>query len=226
MSRKRNHPTTERLQALVEETLGRAARAAVRDHVEGCARCHAEVEELRAVFAALEQLPALAPMPGFADRVMSQVRVPEPERARQPVLAGVLAGAGAWLDRVTPSSTRGWATATAVFALPVIGATVLLAWLLAQPGVNAYGLWTLTVAAAGDVSAVAWQWIWTQLSGSAVAVRALQAGEALASVGRAQIGLVAVMFATATAGSLYILYQNLFRTQQQARRMQHGSYVI
>jgi hypothetical protein len=49
--------------------------------------------------------------------------------------------------------------------------------------------------------------------------------EFMGSVGSGEIGLALVMFAALTAGSIYILYQNLFRTRQQ-RRIVHASFVL
>lgn len=215
MSDQLNHPTTERLQELVEEALGGPERAVVDSHLAACARCRAEVDELRSLYVALSALPRFEPTAGFADRVMRHVRV------RQPALAA----AAAWIERVAPRSTRGWAAAAAVLALPVIGATVLVGWLLSQPGVDAQGLWTVGTGLAGDAAINTGQWIWTQLAGSNLAAWLVRAAELLDSVGHGEIGLAAVMFATLTAGSIYILYQNLFRTQEP-RRIDHASYVI
>lgn len=215
MSEQLSHPNAERLQAFVEESLADAQRAVVDSHLTRCSRCRTEVDELRSLFAALAELPTLAPAEGFADRVMARVRVRRP----------VLAAASAWLDRVTPRSTRGWAAAAAVFALPVIGATILMAWLLSQPGVSAQGLWTVGSALVADAAVGTGQWIWAQLSGSTLAVWATWAADLVASAGQGEIGLALVMFATLTASSIYVLYQNLFRTQQQ-RRIEHASYVI
>lgn len=212
-----NHPTTERLQAFVEEALDGAERAGIDSHLASCSECRAEIEGLQSLFEALGSLPELSPAPGFGDRVMRHVRV------RRPAFAW--SGASAWLDRVTPQSTRGWATAAAVFALPVLGATVLLAWLLSQPGVSAQGLWTFTAAMMGNAASGGWEWVWGQMSGSILAVWATRAAELFGSVGRGEVGLAVVGFATLTAGSLYVLYHNLFRTQQP-RRIEHASYVI
>lgn len=219
MNERRSHPTTERLEAFVEASLERAERAVVDAHVASCARCRTEVGELGALFEALGGLPAVEPPDGFADRVMARVRVRV--RVRRPALAT----AAAWLERVTPQSTRGWAAAAAVLALPVIGATVLVAWLLSQPGVSAQGLWMFTTGQLMDAAAVSWQWAATQLAGSVLAVWAAEAAAFLGSVGTGQVGLAVVLFTTLTAGSVYILYQNLFREHQQ-RRIEHASYVF
>ena len=221
MSERLNHPTTERLQAFVEETLDGAERAVVESHLTTCGECHTEVDELRLLFQALGSLPELDPAPGFADRVMRHVRVPRPASA----WAGATAAVEGWLERIAPKSTRGWAAASAVFALPVIGATVLMAWLLSQPGVSAQGLWTFLAALAGDAATGTGQWVWAQLSSSVLAVWATRAAEYLGTVGRGEMGLAVVMFTTLTAGSIYVLYQNLFRTRQP-RRIEHASYVL
>jgi len=199
----------------VEASLPTAEQAVVDSHLTHCADCQTEVAEFRALFTALGELPAFEPTVGFADRVMERVRV------RQPILAA----ASAWLDRVTPQSTRGWATAAAVFALPVIGATILMAWLLSQPGVSAQGLWLVTATMIENATIGASQWIWAQLSTSMLAAWSAQAVQFLGTVGRGELGLAAVMFTTLTAGSIYVLYQNLFRTQQQ-RGIEHASFVI
>lgn len=214
MSEIQDHPTTERLQGLVEESLDAAVRASVESHVAGCPRCRTEVVELQSLFAALRDLPVLAPSAGFADRVMAKVRVRRP----------ALDVAGAWLERIAPQTTRGWAAAAAVLAMPVLGATVLIAWLMSQPGVSAQGLWTLGVGLAGDAASMSWQWAWARLAGSTLAVWASQLTELLGSVGRGELGLAAVLFMTLTLGSIYVLYQNLFRTK--AQRVEHASYVF
>lgn len=215
MSERLNHPTAERLQAFVEETLDGAGRAVVRSHLAGCAECQTDVAEFRSLFAALEGLPQLEPTAGFADRVMKHVRV------RNPLVAASMA----WIDRIAPQSTRGWAAAAAVFALPVIGTTVLVAWLLSQPGVNAQGLWTFISALAGDAAVGTGQWVMAQLTDSTLSVWAARVMEFIGSVGRGELGLAVLMFTTLTAGSIYVLYQNLFRTQK-ARRIEHASFVI
>lgn len=217
MSETLNHLSEERLHDYVEEGLDVAERAVVDRHLSTCTRCRAEVEELRSLFLAFRALPSLAPSASFADRVMAKVRV------RRPALAWVAEWAGA-LDRLTPQTTRGWAAVTGLVALPVVAVTVLLWWLLSQPGVTPQSLWLIASTVSGDALATGWQWTWTRLAGSAAAAYAFQLVELVSSVGRGEIGLAVVMFATATAASVYVLYQNLFRTN--ARRTEHASYVF
>lgn len=218
MSENAQHPATERLQELVEESLDERQRVAVESHLSVCATCRQEVEELQTLFGALSGLSTFAPSAGFANAVMAKVRVPVP------ALAPVFAGAGAWIERVIPQTTRGWAAAAAMLALPLLGATLLVTWLMAQPGVTPQGLWTLTSEFAGNAASSGWQWAWARFAGTTLAAWLSQAAELAQTVGRGEIGLAAVAFATMTAGSAYVLYQNLFRPE--VGRTQHATYVF
>jgi hypothetical protein len=45
-------------------------------HLADCSLCRVEAERERKVILELVQLPKFAPNPGFADRVMAQVKIP------------------------------------------------------------------------------------------------------------------------------------------------------
>ena len=211
------HPDTERLHGFVEDSLDDAARSTVDAHLLACSRCSEEVAELRSLFMAFESLPELAPSAGFADRVMTHVRV------RRPAFAWAT-DLWAWLDRITPTTTRGWALAAALLALPVVGGSLLIGWLLSQPGVTPQSLWVVGSGLTSEALGSSWQAVLNQVTTSTIAVYAAQLFELLGSIGRGEIGLAVVMFATATAASIYVLYQNLFRTG--TRRMNNASYVF
>jgi len=68
------HLTTDEM-ALWAHCLLPAARAM---HLADCSLCRVEAERERKVILELVQLPKFAPSPGFADRVMAQVKVPTP----------------------------------------------------------------------------------------------------------------------------------------------------
>lgn len=209
-----DHPTAEQLQGLLDRSLDSAERSIVEAHVAGCPDCGLELDELRSLFGALSSLPRFAPSPHFADAVMAKVRV------RRPAFAGV----NAWIERITPHTTRGWAAAAAVLALPVIGATLLVAWVLSRPGVTPQGLWTVATSLAEQGASSGWQWAWARFAGTSLSTWLAQAAEILQTVGHGEIGLAAVAFATLTAGSTYVLYQNLFRTE--SRRSENATYVF
>ena len=209
-----NHPSSERLQELVEGILDRPDRAVLDAHLATCVRCQAEVDELRSLFELLSDLPELAPSPTFANRVMAHVRVRKP----------AFAWADAWVERLTPRTTRAWAFASALLALPLIGLSAVAWWLVSQPGVNAQGLWLVVSGLARNGFAAGMQWVVPRLANSALAAWGSSAMELLDSVGRGQIGLALVMFATFTAASIWVLYKNLFRTE--ARSTDYASFVF
>ena len=70
------HLTTDEIELWAQGLLP-AARAV---HLADCSLCRFEAERERKVILELVQLPKFAPQPGFADRVMAQVKVPTPSR--------------------------------------------------------------------------------------------------------------------------------------------------
>jgi len=77
------HLSAEQIQAFLEGDLPREGRERrlLEEHLKSCARCSAEVDAWRVLFADLSELaarPLPRPSAGFADRVMSAVRIPEP----------------------------------------------------------------------------------------------------------------------------------------------------
>jgi anti-sigma factor RsiW len=207
-----NHPMPDRLEAYVEGSLDGADAAVLESHLASCARCESEVVEIRSLFDALAALPELAPSAGFAERVMKDVRV------RQPVLERV----NQWLDRLAPSTNRGWAIATAMVAMPALVATAGLWWLLSHPSVTAQGLWLFATTQGAEALGAGWQWGLTMFAGSALAAWLSGVLELAASLGRGGLGMALATFATMTVVSVYVLYENLFRPT--ARRADHASY--
>ena len=214
MSDSLNHPGRERLQAFVEADLDDAATAVVDSHLTGCPRCRAEVEELHSLFEMLSSLPRLAPSAGFSDRIMARVRVRRPWFVR----------VSDWVEQFTPRTTHGWAVAAAVLALPVIGASLLTWWLISQPGVTPQGLWLIASDFTAQAMTTSWEWGWARFTESRIAAWLIGALDLVGAVGRGELGLAVVMFASLTAASVWILYQNLFRPE--ARRTDYASYVF
>ncbi len=198
------HPEPEQLEAYAEGTIEIAQRAVLESHLLGCARCTADVEEWRGLFVALDSLPPIEPSPGFIDRVMASVQVlPAPARA----VAGIR-----WL----PTSTKGWAVVAGFLALPVVGITALVAWVLAQP-------WATASAATAGLS-YAWtaltgalSWLSGELSALVLETTTVRSivdllRQFLGTLGTTGLGLAAVAFCLAAIGSAWILYHNLVRT--------------
>jgi anti-sigma factor RsiW len=203
-----HHPTPDRLEALVEGTLPDGDRVVLESHVLGCVRCQGEVEEWRALFAALSELPRFAPSVGFAERVLAGVRVSRPWYVR----------VGAALGRLLPTSTFGWSALAAVLGLPVILGAGALVWLLSYPtltfGDLSYFLAIRAIAAlqAGAAGAAG------LLLENTATLRAVQTGRSILSgAGLKELGLAISLFSTLTALSLWVLYANLFRTTTRER---------
>lgn len=72
------HLSAERIQAFLEEELPKREHRFVEEHLEACARCSSELAAWQAIFADLGALRSHRPHEGFADRVMTNVRLPEP----------------------------------------------------------------------------------------------------------------------------------------------------
>jgi hypothetical protein len=74
MNNSQMHLTTDELELWAQGLLG-AQRAF---HLSDCSLCRELADRERKVILELVQLPAFAPSAGFADRVMSKVKVPTP----------------------------------------------------------------------------------------------------------------------------------------------------
>ena len=70
------HLSAERMQAFLEGDLPARERGPIEEHLAGCARCSAELEGWRVLFADLSALASPAPRADFADRVMARVQIP------------------------------------------------------------------------------------------------------------------------------------------------------
>jgi len=82
MTQHTSHLSAESMQAFLEGDLPPGERRPVEEHLAACARCSAELDAWRVLFADLSGLAAPAPRAGFSDRVMVRVQVPAPERQR------------------------------------------------------------------------------------------------------------------------------------------------
>lgn len=201
------HPSPERLEALVEGTLGEADRAVLESHVEGCPACRTEVHELGALFAALSNLPRLAPAEGFMKRVLAAVPVARPWWAR----------ATGWLGRLVPRTTPGWVLAAIVASLPALTTAGVAAWLFSRPGLSVQGLLVLVREHGGALLLATGRWLGELLLESRATAQILSFGERLMEVSAGQLGAAALVLAGLTTVSAWILYTNLIRPSMRER---------
>lgn len=212
------HPTTDRLEAFAEGSLDEAERVVVESHLLGCPRCDTEIEEWRALFAALSGLPQFEPQPGFAERVMAGVSY-SPRFSWQEQAARV----GQALTRVAPKTSFGWALATALMALPALLGGGTVAWLLQKEYITPQTLW-----------AMASQWAVEGLQGvGSTTITAVSRTDAaiwvtervtsfVSTAGVSGLGIIVAAAGATTILSVWILYRNLFRTP--ARESHYVSY--
>jgi hypothetical protein len=212
VSEQRQHPSGERLEALVEESLDRAEAARVRSHLLGCSQCQNEVAELRGLFNALARLQHFSPALGFVNRVMVHVKLPEPWWSR----------AGQFLRPIVPRTSRGWAFASALFALPLVGFGAIMLWLLSKPYVSGEGVVAFTAQQIGSQLSAGFDSAISTLIQSNLTLLLARGLEAFSSSGVRGAGALVFTFASVTVLSVWVLYQNLFRTP--ARSSDYASY--
>lgn len=211
------HPNTERLQSFVEGLLGEADRSIIESHLLQCATCQTEVEEWRALFSVLSELPQYSPSMQFADHVMASVVLPDPWYVR------ALAKAGDRLRVVTPRTTRGWAFASAFLAFPFAVFAVLATWLISKPYITPSNVFAFAIDRSGAVLSGAAQSVTAWMLQTDVALFVARQLELLSSAGVGTAGALLAAVSIATAGSAYILYQNLFRANAH-RNERYVSY--
>lgn len=123
------------IEQLAEGSLSHAETTLAQLHLRACTRCTAELDGARAIVAALQGMPMLAPSAGFADAVMARVQIaPLAMKAPAPSVAR-----RRWMPRRMAAMA-----AVAVLMLPVLAVTGAFAAMGA--------LWGVVRGWAGEVS--------------------------------------------------------------------------
>jgi anti-sigma factor RsiW len=211
------HPNTERLQSFVEGTLGDGDRVVLESHIIDCPACQHEVAEWRSLFSVLATLPQFSPSIHFADNIMASVKLPDPWYVR------ALVKAGDRLHVIAPKTTRGWAFATGFLALPFVLFSVFATWLLSKPYITPANVVAFALDRGGALFNKVAEGTIAQLLQTDIALYAARQLEMLSTAGMGAAGAMLAAVAVATAGSAYILYQNLFRANAH-RNQRYVSY--
>ena len=211
------HPNPDRLQSYVEDVLDAAERALLESHLVGCDTCRHEVDEWRSLFSVLSTLPQFSPSVHFADNVMAAVKLPDPWYVRG------LAKIGDRLQVLAPKTTRGWAFATAFLAMPFALFAALATWLLSKPYITPSNALAFTMHRGAELLDSGAQAVLAYLLQTDVALFLARQFETLAMAGLGAAGALLAGVAVATAGSAWILYQNLFRAHAH-RNERYVSY--
>ena len=210
------HPETERLQLFAEARLDQADRAVVESHLLACDTCGAEVEEWKSLFTLLATMPYHAPSSDFVDRVMAHVVLPDPWYVK------AAARVSTQLQVFVPRTTRGWAFASAFFALPIVFFTALTTWLLSRPYITSDGIVSFAVERVQTAFDTAAKGTLSTILQSDIALFFARGLDALVNAGAGTAGALAVTTAMAIVLSIWVLYQNLFR---MTTRRENHSYV-
>ena len=211
------HPDTEKLQSFAEGDLGEGDTAVLESHLLGCSSCQKEVEEWRSLFAVLSGLPQFTPSIHFADNVMRSVTLPDPWYVR------ALAQVGDRLHVYAPKTNRGWALATACLALPFATFVALTVWVMSKPYLTPSNVFAYAMDRSGGFLSALAQGALAQVLQTDIALFAARGFSALSAAGMETAGALLAGVFIATAGSAYILYQNLFRANAQRNR-HYASY--
>lgn len=194
----------------LDRALPRRRRSRVESHLEGCAACREEVSEWREVFVALEGLDRFRPSEGFADAVLTRVRMPDraPAPAARPALPERIAG---WVEKLSPRTRKGWAAAGVAAAAPALALVTGGLALFSNPLLTPAHLVTF---------------LWWEVSGATTAlaggaVQRLMESPALYQLWEAVqtfagsptlVGGSALAFSASTLVALWVLYRNLIST--------------
>jgi hypothetical protein len=117
--------------------LAGALDPAVQAHLGGCPVCQERADTEREIVAMLAALPLLSPAPGFADRIMARVRVPEPDAVSTLTL----------LRRRALASRRSMAIAASLLVVLLGSMAGSIVWTLGhQDTLAAIGGWLTTQA--------------------------------------------------------------------------------
>lgn len=199
MTERSQHLDDWTLEALAEGMVGDMERRTALAHLEACARCTAELEGYRALFAAIGDLPRLAPSPQFGDAVMARVRIPQPS----PLLA--------WLQRWAPATRRGWVLLVAALVAPVLPVIAAVGWVLSRPAVSVGSLWQQAAGGATSTAGAALDRIFQWGIDSGAFSRVQSVIDAVQGVPLETLAAVLMIFAVAIPLSAWSLFR-LLRT--------------
>lgn len=148
----KSHLSDEQAQALVDRALPDDERARCHEHLASCPDCELLVESYRALSAALDDLDAPAPPPGFTAEVMACIALADRRRAWDRRLALGILGVATCLAAalLALAGGPGWARtlAGAADALAHLGTAVSVAVGVASPLLQALRLQIAVACAA------------------------------------------------------------------------------
>jgi hypothetical protein len=189
------HPADWTLELYAEGELSAEEQTETEAHLAKCCRCAQEVDSFRVFLEELNQLPRLAPSPGFNDAVMARVQIAPPPRLE------------VWMQKWLPTTRRAWALTLGVLSVPAMPVIALVAYVLTQPMVSASSLlafggeWIRTHVWGLAVDAMQW------LATSRAAESAASALSVVGGLSTVYVTIVLALFAVGTPLALWSLFR-------------------
>ena len=222
------HLPAEGIQDYLDQLLSGPRKTRVEAHLASCASCRQEMMAWGQVFGSLEEVARLTPSSGFAERVMTRVRVPAPASVSAPLAAPatgalspralvhrVVQGIPVILDRALalarhalPRTRRGWAIVGGMTSAPTITVAALVYLVFSRPLMTAgaflsYASWKVSALFGSAVTLLT-----DRLLQSPTLFRIYELMEALV-VSPVLVGIGGLAFSFLCAVSLLVLHRNL-----------------
>lgn len=210
------HVDEAALAGFAEGALSPRKAARVRAHVDACPACAREAVAWRRLFTELDTLPRYGPTEGFADAVMTGVRMPVTVPARPSALPSFVGGMAVAARKLLPRTRRAWAALSGAAVTPAVTIALVAYAVFSHPTLTPGALASFVWWQLADLAGGAWTAVGSAalegMRGSGVYV----ALDQLVASPLAVVGLVGV-YATLTLLAARILYRNLRPTSSVHR---------
>ena len=183
-------------------------------HLKACPSCRDELREWEGTLGTFKGLDHFAPEPGFAQRVMAQVRVPTPQPLGH--WQSVRGGALSWVRRMLPKTRHGWAVAGGVASTPTITIGALIFLVFSRPLLTAGNVSTYLYWKASAVFGPAFNSVSDTVMSSA-AVSWISSALGVFAEFPVLVGCCGLVISLLSAGSLWVLYKNLIVSSSDDR---------
>lgn len=214
------HLTGSAAQDLLEGLLPRPQAVTAEEHLHACRLCRDEVDAWRTLMVRLDDVPRMAPSPGFSERVMAHVRVKSALAVARPTVRERLA---AWLESISPRTRKGFAGLAGAAVTPMATLALVAYVVFSHPLVTVGNLLTFFWLEAQDVTGA----LLSTLLGGTVESGLLARGWDLVQTVGGSPGAAALLFAlfsALTVAAVWVLYRNLIATHTVDERYAHVSF--
>lgn len=213
------HLEADVLQDFAEGVLTARQAARARTHLEGCAACAAEARSWSTVMARLSELERLAPAEGFAERVMTRLRVRparEATAASRPT-SRPWTRALAVARRLVPRTRRAWAAIAGAAVTPAVTFGLVLWAVFSHPTLTPQALVSFAFWQLSDLAIASWT---AFVSGGVEVARIVGLDGLVSAMMDAPLvtALAVASYAVAFTAAVRVLYKNLIGSRSPRHR--------